>query len=58
MRSGWDLDGGLIVLFNSHVGIRGDIRHLHTFQDLNVLGFSLSNAKLDFGRASGAARWC
>jgi opacity protein-like surface antigen len=49
---GWDLGGGVMVFFGSHVGIRGDVRYFHSFQDLTLLGFSLSNTKLDFGRAS------
>ena len=51
---GWDVGGGLIVLFARHVGVRGDIRYLHAFQDLNVLGFTIKDPKLDFGRASAA----
>jgi len=49
---GWDLGGGLMGFFGSHVGLRGDIRYFHAFQDLTALGFTLSNTKLDFGRAS------
>jgi opacity protein-like surface antigen len=49
---GWDLGGGVILLFGGHLGIRGDIRHFHTFQDLTVAGFNLSSPKLSFGRAS------
>ena|SRR5437879_2047277 len=49
---GWDLGGGVILLFGGHLGIRGDIRHFHTFQDLTVAGFNLSSPKLNFGRAS------
>jgi opacity protein-like surface antigen len=48
---GWDLGGGVIVLFGGHLGVRGDIRHFHSFQD-RILGFDLSNSKLNFGRAS------
>ncbi len=51
---GWDAGGGVIVMFGRHVGVRGDIRYLHAFQDLKALGFTLGDAKLDFGRASGA----
>jgi hypothetical protein len=32
--------------------VRGDLRYFHSFQDLTVLGFTLSNAKLNYGRAS------
>jgi opacity protein-like surface antigen len=49
---GWDLGGGLMGFFGNHVGLRGDIRYIHAFQDLKFLGFTLSNTKLDFGRAS------
>jgi opacity protein-like surface antigen len=49
----WDLGGGLMVLFGDHVGIRGDIRHFHSFQDF--LGLPIgSDTKLNFGRASAA----
>ncbi len=49
---GWDIGGGLIGFFGAHVGLRGDIRYFHSFQDLNVLGFNLSSQKINFGRAS------
>jgi opacity protein-like surface antigen len=51
---GWDIGGGLMVFVSQHVGIRGDLRYFHAFQDLNVLGFTVSDPKLDFGRASAA----
>ncbi len=52
---GWDLGGGVVVSVAPHVGIRGDIRYFHAFQDLGVVGFSLgSSSKLDFGRAAAA----
>lgn len=49
---GWDIGGGLIVFANSHIGVRGDIRYFHAFQDLEILGIALSETKLDFGRAA------
>ena len=49
---GWDLGGGVIGFFGPHVGLRGDIRYFHAFQDLEILGFSIADTKLDFGRAS------
>ena len=51
---GWNLGGGVMVFFGENIGVRGDIRHFHSFQDLDLLGFSLSDTKLDFGRASGS----
>lgn len=54
---GWDIGGGVHVTVAPHVGIRGDIRYFHTFQDL-TLPFGLfpagANQKLDFGRAAAA----
>jgi hypothetical protein len=49
---GWDVGGGVIGFIGDHVGLRGDLRYVHAFQDLTVLGFTLSNAKLNYGRAS------
>ena len=49
---GWNLGGGLMVLFGNHVGIRGEIRYFHAFQDLELLGLEVDGTKLDFGRAS------
>ena len=50
----WNVGGGVIIMLGDHVGVRGDIRYLHSFQDLTVLGFTLSHTKLDFGRGSAA----
>ncbi len=50
----WDVGGGLMVLFGNHIGVRGDIRYFHSFQDVNLLGVSLGSTKLDFGRAAAA----
>lgn len=49
---GWDAGGGIAAFFGAHAGVRGDIRYFHAFQDLKALGFTLSDTKLDFGRAS------
>jgi opacity protein-like surface antigen len=51
---GWDVGGGVMVLFSKHVGIRGDIRYFHSFQtlDIDFLDLSVAGEKLDFGRAS------
>lgn len=47
---GYDLGGGVTVSVAPHVGVRGDIRHLHTMQDVNVSIFT--GQRLDFFRAS------
>ena len=49
---GWDIGGGLMGLMGAHVGLRGDLRYFHSFQDLTVLGFTLGDSKLDYARAS------
>jgi opacity protein-like surface antigen len=47
---GYDLGGGVTVLVAPHVGIRGDIRHFHTVQTLDLPFFT--SQRLDFFRAS------
>ena len=55
---GWDIGGGVMVSVAPHVGVRGDIRYFHTFQDLGFMGFSLgANSKLDYGRAAAAVNF-
>jgi opacity protein-like surface antigen len=53
---GWDLGGGVILLFGGHLGVRGDIRHFHSFQNLTVPvpggGVTINGEKLNFARAS------
>lgn len=51
----WDVGGGIFVFFG-HVGVRGDLRHFHSFQDatLPFLGTTLSGEKIDFARLSGS----
>ena len=54
---GWDVGGGLMVFFGSHVGVRGDVRYFHAFQVFNLLGVQLPidpNNKIDYGRFAGA----
>lgn len=57
---GWDIGGGVMIFFNQHVGIRGDIRYYHSFQVLDfsnlpvIPGLNRSDNKLDYGRVAGA----
>ena len=51
---GWDIGGGVFIFLGEHVGIRGDIRHFHSFEDLTIAGIPLGDTNLDFGRASAA----
>jgi hypothetical protein len=50
--AGWNLGWGMMGFFGSRVGVRGEIRHIHVFRDLNLFGFTLGDGKFDFGRAS------
>jgi opacity protein-like surface antigen len=50
---GWNIGGGLMIMVGGHVGVRGDLRYFHSFQDLSLLGLTLGNSKLDFGRVGG-----
>lgn len=51
---GYDLGGGLNVFFARHVGVRGDIRHFHTLQDVGVFRLNqiFTGEKLDYWRAN------
>jgi opacity protein-like surface antigen len=51
---GWDLGGGLIIKFAPHLGVRGDIRYFHSFQDLNLGFIQIQDQKLNYGRAAAA----
>ncbi len=52
---GWDIGGGVMVSVAPHIGVRGDIRYFHAFQDLGFVGFALgTGTKIDFGRAAAA----
>jgi hypothetical protein len=50
---GWDIGGGAI-LGSKNIGVRGDLRYFHTFNEVDVFGQSvaLADKKLDFGRLS------
>jgi opacity protein-like surface antigen len=49
---GWDVGGGLMIFFGQHVGVRGDLRYMHSVDALELIGLQSDN-KLDFGRATG-----
>ena len=51
-KFGYDLGGGVMIFFGDHIGIRGDVRYFHSFQKLELIGISLDETKLDFGRGS------
>ena len=47
---GYDIGGGINIFLAHSLGVRGDVRHLRTLQDVTLGLFS--NAQLDFWRAS------
>jgi opacity protein-like surface antigen len=47
---GWDIGGGLNIFLTHAFGLRGDVRHLHTFEDVDLGLFSKD--KLDYWRGS------
>ena len=49
---GWDIGGGVMIMFGDHLGVRGDLRRFKSFQDTGILGFTLSDEKLSFNRAT------
>ena len=51
---GWNIGGGLMVLIGKHLGIRGELRRFHAFQDLSVPLLPVDGTTLDFNRASAA----
>jgi opacity protein-like surface antigen len=52
---GWDIGGGVHVTVAPHIGVRGDIRYFHTFQDAGPFGFpGIASQKLNYGRAAAA----
>jgi opacity protein-like surface antigen len=50
----WNFGGGVMIFFATHVGIRGDIRYIRTFEavDFVDLGLGLESNDLDFTRGS------
>jgi opacity protein-like surface antigen len=48
---GYDIGGGVNIFLAHAIGVRGDLRHVRTLQDI-TLGGLFTNAPLDFWRAS------
>ena len=49
---GYNLGGGVMLMFGEHIGVRGDIRRFKSLSETDILGFSLAEVKLGFNRAS------
>ena len=48
---GYDIGGGVNIFFAHALGVRGDVRHLHTLQNV-TLGNVFSDQRVDFWRAT------
>ena len=51
-KIGWDIGGGVMVFFAQHVGIRGDLRYVRTFEAVDFLDIGNGESNLDFTRGS------
>lgn len=51
---GWNLGAGVMGYFGDHVGLRGDVRYLRGFKDLNtgITSIDVNNDQLHLWRAS------
>jgi hypothetical protein len=49
---GYNLGGGLMLLFPHHLGVRGDLRRVRSTSDISLLGIGLPGSKLQFSRFS------
>jgi hypothetical protein len=49
---GYDIGGGLNLFLTHGLGVRGDVRHLHSFQTMTLGLFN--DERLDFWRGSAA----
>jgi hypothetical protein len=50
----WDVGGGVMIFFASHVGFRGDVRYIRSFNVVDLLGLDadLDSSHLDYTRGS------
>ena len=57
-QAGWTIGGGLLLFLSKHVGLKGDVRHYHSFGTLDLLGLDLArdSNKIDFDRATFGVR--
>lgn len=52
VTAAWDLGGGVATYFTRRFGVRADGRYLRSIRDVRLSGFTVSDAKMGFGRAS------
>jgi opacity protein-like surface antigen len=48
----FDVGGGLMVFFSDHVGVRGDLRYMRTFDTIQFAPLQLNNVALQFWRGT------
>jgi hypothetical protein len=48
----FDAGGGLLALFSTHVGVRGDLRYVRTTEDIQFTDFDLRDKQLQFWRST------
>ena len=51
-KVGWDVGGGAMFFFGTHVGLRADVRYFRTFSAIDLFDVIEERSRLDFGRAS------
>jgi opacity protein-like surface antigen len=51
-KAGWNVGGGAMFFFGTHVGLRADVRYFRTFSALDLLDAIDRRDRLDFSRAS------
>jgi hypothetical protein len=52
-NAAWDLGGGIMGMFSSHVGVQGDIRYFRNFNaNSSTSGISLAQGNFNFARAA------
>jgi opacity protein-like surface antigen len=49
---GYDLGGGVMGFFTSHVGLQADYHYIHSTRNVTLGGFSITNTELNFSRGT------
>jgi opacity protein-like surface antigen len=51
-KAGWNVGGGAMFFFGTHVGLRADVRYIRTFSGIDLIEAIERRERLDFTRAS------
>ncbi len=49
---GYNIGGGLMLMFGEHIGVRGDIRRFQSWNENDLISLPIGSEKLGFNRAS------